>query len=535
MALRGGCSQIGRLVRVAAAALVLSSVFFLLGSPAEAHHYWRHRHYARASHAAHYPRYARAHHWHWRAARYAHRAYPHPVRAAAGAVPASPAFSALVVDANTGRTLYSVDENGLRHPASITKVMTLYLLFEELDRGAMTLRTQIPISAHAAAQEPSKLGLAPGDTISVDDAIKAVVTRSANDVAVAIAEAIGGTESNFAEMMTRKARELGMTNTDYVNASGLPDDRQITTARDLTVLGRAMEERFPRYFRYFSIAQFDFDGERIGNHDHLLGRIQGVDGIKTGYTRASGFNLLTSVHRDGRSLIAVVMGGRSAAGRDRIMANLIADHIAEASTARAATLVADASSRAAEARPAPQAEPPVRPRPALVAEATMQRLSAASDEAGEGDNSAGDDEGPAPQATAREGAPAWALRAAEQRLEAARAITPPARLESPDAGRRLASAQAPQQGEARDGAAAPGSWMIQIGAPDSLAKADALLSRARERNRFLASAKPVTEKVRKGDATLYRARFAVEDSASADAACRSLKRTGFSCFPAHDD
>ena len=143
---------------------------------------------------------------------------------AAGAVPSSPAFSALVVDANSGRTLYSADENGLRHPASITKVMTLYLLFEQLDSGAMTLRTQIPISEHAAAQEPSKLGLAPGDSISVDDAIKAVVTRSANDIAVAIAEAVGQSESNFADMMTRKAHALGMSNTVYVNASGLPND-----------------------------------------------------------------------------------------------------------------------------------------------------------------------------------------------------------------------------------------------------------------------------------------------------------------------
>ena len=234
------------------------------------------------------------------------------------------------------RTLYSADENGLRHPASITKVMTLYLLFEALDRGEMTLRTPIPISEHAAAQEPSKLGLPPGDSISVDDAIKAVVTRSANDIAVAIAEALGQSESNFAEMMTRKARALGMTNTVYVNASGLPNDAQITTAHDLTILGRSLEERFPRYFRYFSTTQFNFDGEIIGSHNHLLGRIDGVDGIKTGYTRASGFNLLTSVHRDGRSLLAVVMGGRSAAGRDRIMANLIADHIGEASTAHTA-------------------------------------------------------------------------------------------------------------------------------------------------------------------------------------------------------
>ena len=155
-------------------------------------------------------------------------------------------------------------------------------------------------------------------------------------MAVAIAEAIGHDEDNFADMMTRKAHELGMSSTVYRNASGLPNDEQVTTAHDLTILARALEERFPALLPLFLDRQFDYAGEIIGNHNHLLGRVDGVDGIKTGYTRASGFNLLTSVHRDGRSLIAVVMGGRSAAARDRIMENLIADHIAEASTARTA-------------------------------------------------------------------------------------------------------------------------------------------------------------------------------------------------------
>ena len=170
----------------------------------------------------------------------------------------------------------------------------------------------------------------------------------------------------------------------------------MTTAHDLTILGRSLEERFPRYFRYFSTAQFDFDGEIIGNHNHLLGRIDGVDGIKTGYTRASGFNLLTSVHRDGRSLIAVVMGGRSAAGRDRIMANLIEDHIAEASTAHTATAVADASPvETTEPRVEPAVAPPARARPAVVAEAKFERASAATraaNAAGEGDDGTGDEE-----------------------------------------------------------------------------------------------------------------------------------------------
>jgi D-alanyl-D-alanine carboxypeptidase len=562
MALRNGCPRIGLLVRLATAALISGSALLLAGAPAEAHHYRHYRIYRHVAHAAHFPRYAHL-------PRYAaHRARVHAVREAT-AVAASPAFSAIVVDANSGRTLYSVDEDGLRHPASITKVMTLYLLFGELERGAMTLRTEIPVSEHAAAQEPSKLGLRPGDTISVEDAIKAVVTRSANDVAVAIAEAIGHTEDNFAEMMTRKARELGMSSTLYRNASGLPNDEQVTTAHDLTILARSLEDRFPRYFHYFSTAEFDYDGEVIGNHNHLLGRVDGVDGIKTGYTRASGFNLLTSVHRDGRSLIAVVMGGRSAAGRDRIMENLIADHLAEASTARTATAIAEA---------APPEEPPVRPR------AAAQPVRVADQDAepstGEGDNADGDDEGPAPRETAETAAArpapiAYASAAAPERAPAdlgwtqgpgaaaaakdkqsdrlalaSALVLPPERPQGPDLDRRhnpehapaqttaaRAGNEAPGQGEDRspDSSAARGSWMIQIGATDDLAEANALLAHARERNRStLAAARPVTEKVRKGEGTLYRARFAMLDSASAESACRSLKRNGFSCFPARD-
>src|SRR6202042_454142 len=171
-------------------------------------------------------------------------------------------------------------------------------------------------------------------------------------------EAVGQSESNFADMMTRKAHALGMANTLYRNASGLPNDEQVTTARDLTILGRSLEERFPRYFRYFSTAQFDFDGEIIGNHNHLLGRVNGVDGIKTGYTRASGFNLLTSVHRDGRSLVAVVMGGRTSGARDRMMEALISDHIAEASTrGHTATMIADNEMQIAPAAPPVLARP----------------------------------------------------------------------------------------------------------------------------------------------------------------------------------
>ena len=495
-----------------------------------------------------------------------------------------PAFSAIVVDANTGRELYGVNETGLRHPASITKVMTLYLLFEKLDKGELTLQSRIPVSEHAAAQEPSKLGIPAGETISVEDAIKAVVTRSANDIAVAIAEDIGGDESSFAAMMTRKAHSLGMSRTIYRNASGLPNDEQITCARDLTILARALQERYPKYFRYFSTHEFVYDGQVIGNHNHLLGRVEGVDGIKTGYTRASGFNLLTSVHRDGRALVAVVMGGRSAAARDHTMEALIDDHIAEASNhGHSATMIAENETPVS-------ALPPPRPM-GVVASANVAPRNAAMD--GEGDNSAEDEESDAPaakvvKASATVAAPAAAPVPPAPIQSAAFAPAPkltvrvatdaplkapePARVEKdakieksprdlgwmkgpePVKTSSVAVASAKPHEDARkpeprheetrvaradeSSEAAPtpkGGWIVQIGATDDAGKANDLLIRAKAQNRALASAKPFTEKFKKGEDTFYRARFAGLDSAAAEQVCRSLKRSGFACFAAKLD
>ncbi len=193
-----------------------------------------------------------------------------------------PPFSSIIVDGNSGTTLTASNPDSLRHPASLTKVMTLYLLFERLESGKMRLDTEMPVSEHASEQAPTKLGLRPGQTIRVEDAIKGLVTRSANDAAVVIAEAIGGDEDDFAKMMTRKAHALGMSRTTYRNASGLPDDEQVTTARDQSTLGRAIQDRFPRYYKYFSTLTFNYHGQSIRNHNHLLGSVEGVDGIKTG-------------------------------------------------------------------------------------------------------------------------------------------------------------------------------------------------------------------------------------------------------------
>src|SRR5882724_5723704 len=209
----------------------------------------------------------------------------------------SPFFASIIVDGNSGATLQSNNPDASRHPASLTKIMTLYLLFERLDAGKMKLDTEMDVSEFASEQAPTKLGLKPGQTLKVEDAIKGLVTRSANDAAVVIAEAIAGDEDEFAKLMTRKARALGMSKTTYRNASGLPNDEQLTTARDQATLGRAIQDRYPRYYRYFATTVFNYRGQSIRNHNRLLGNVEGIDGIKTGYTRASGFNLVSSMRR----------------------------------------------------------------------------------------------------------------------------------------------------------------------------------------------------------------------------------------------
>jgi D-alanyl-D-alanine carboxypeptidase len=253
-----------------------------------------------------------------------------------------PPYADIVVDASSGAILHSVNPDELRHPASLTKIMTLYLLFERLEAGKVKLDTPLDVSEHAAAQSPTKLELKPGQTIAVEDAIRGLVTKSANDAAVVVAEAIGGSERDFAEMMTRKAQALGMERTVYRNASGLPDAEQVTTARDQALLGRAIQERFPRYYRYFATPSFTYHGETMRNHNRLLGHVEGLDGIKTGYTEASGYNLVTSVHRNNRHIVSVVLGGSSGGARDARMRSLIEQYIMTAAVQKGESALADA-------------------------------------------------------------------------------------------------------------------------------------------------------------------------------------------------
>jgi D-alanyl-D-alanine carboxypeptidase len=247
------------------------------------------------------------------------------------AVPAAPQkYAAIVIDASTGKTLYEANSTAPRYPASLTKMMTLYLLFEALDQGRVSKTTQIPVSDNAARQPPTKLRFKRGETIDVDSAIRAIVIKSANDVAVAVAEYLGGSEAAFAGMMTARARQIGLRSTVFRNASGLPDGVQQTTARDMAVLGMALRARFPHHFRYFSENDFTFRGRLVRGHNDMLGRVRGVNGIKTGYIRASGFNIVTSYDADGRRLILVVMGADSARQRNDHVEALIQRNLSPA-------------------------------------------------------------------------------------------------------------------------------------------------------------------------------------------------------------
>ncbi len=232
-------------------------------------------------------------------------------------------YAAIVIDADTQEVLHDRHADEPRYPASLTKVMTLYMLFDALKSGEVSLDERLVVSRYAASQAPSNLKLKTGSRITVRDAIGALITKSANDVAVVVAERLGGTESRFAQLMTVKAKAMGLENTRFVNASGLPDTRQLSTARDMALLAEAMLSNHADYYHYFATEQFSWGGKTYKNHNNLLGEVNGVDGIKTGYTRASGFNLIASAKRDGHRIIAVMLGGTTARARDSHVESLL--------------------------------------------------------------------------------------------------------------------------------------------------------------------------------------------------------------------
>lgn len=492
--------------------------------------------------------------------------------AAAAATANAERAASFAIDANSGRVLHASYADEPRYPASLTKMMTLYLVFEQLEAGKLKPSTRIRISEKAAAAPPSKLDLDAGSDIALSDAVKILIAKSANDIAVAIAEHIGGTEASFAQLMTAKARQIGMANTTFRNASGLPDPGQVTTARDMVTLGLRLEDDFPQYFPLFATRQVTYAGTTYRNHNTLLGTYQGVDGIKTGYIRASGFNVVTSVKRNGRHIVAVVFGGKSAGTRNATMRSILDRTLAKASTVRtrqrAPVLVATprptrrpppASSpppapatppvTAASAlppwqvtapAPASATEPAVEPvvplRPTTIEIAQVRRVTIV--------------ETPSLRPTTAEAAPGWPpppapvsdgppnLTAADPRgpgrapstlgAQAAQIAAHPPQ----DLSQRTAAAGAiPGQPQRQSSASAAMNYQLQVGAFGSDGEARRMLSSVRARTGdLLARYQDLTLPVQRDTKQLFRARFAGFDSRTATAACLDLRRQKIDCF-----
>jgi D-alanyl-D-alanine carboxypeptidase len=465
----------------------------------------------------------------------------------------SPPTASIVVDGNTGAVLHASNADAIRHPASLTKMMTLYMLFERLESGKIKLNTEMPASAHAAGQAPSKVGLKPGDTIKVETAIKALVVKSANDVATVVAEYLGGDEPSFARMMTSKARALGMAHTTYRNANGLPDDDQVTTARDQALLGRALQDRFPNYFRYFNSRSFDYAGRTYRGHNRLLGSVDGVDGIKTGYIRASGFNIVTSVNRNNRHLVAAVFGGRTAAARDAVVRGLIAQTYKVAASKRTAPPVVEGTAVAEIKMPVKPPTPMADPRPADVAAAESPDVGSTSPIKPNPVKTMLVRAGKTPMANLSELTPVGGtLTQPHTRTVTVNTIAtvksdlPPPSDTAPGTLGTLPAKTASSQQVASTSAIVPtplpapepmgsaktrNGWMIQVGAfPEEKSAKERLSTAQSKAKEQLGEAEPFTEKIAKGDRSLFRARFAGLDRPQAEAACKNLKRSEIPCL-----
>lgn len=382
-------------------------------------------------------------------------------------------YAAIVIDAQTGAVLHGENADERRYPASLTKMMTLYLAFEALDEGRLSLEDRLPVSAAANSMSPTKLGLPVGAMLKVEHAILALVTKSANDAAVVLAEGMAGTESRFAEAMTRKARSLGMNATTFQNASGLPDAGQVTTARDMARLGLALVRDHPKYYHYFSRRDFAYGGRKLPNHNRLMSRYDGMDGIKTGYIGASGFNLVGSAVRDGKRLVAAVMGGRSPLLRDNRMAELLDDSFEKIGVWR---------------RPSTGT--------GLVADARPPRAAAPA-----------------------------AVASADKPVRKPGRTTTTARDRRDEVGRMAAAAvrAAPRPSAA---------WGVQVGAFNTQkAGQQALVAAGKKAGRHLAAARAMVSPLKTSKGTVYRARFMGLDEQGARSACAALSKAGGQCAP----
>jgi D-alanyl-D-alanine carboxypeptidase len=419
-------------------------------------------------------------------------------------------YAAVVIQADSGNVLFDRHADEMRYPASLTKMMTLYLLFEELDAGRLTIDSPLTISGQAAAQPPSKLGLEVGSTITVEQAIQALVVKSANDVAVVVAEAISGTEWRFAQRMTEKARALGMSRTTFRNASGLPNSKQRTTARDLATLGKRLMQDFPHYYAYFSTPDFTWNGRTYRTHNAMVRTYEGANGLKTGYTRVSGFNLATSASRDGQRLIGVVLGGRSVRTRDSHMRDILDSTFAALKTDP--MLVASLY----------RETPTPRLKPTLVAGMPQQAPTiAASEEMREEITVAAAGFGPASDDTIALLA-ATALQGDFNEYERVRLASNASDMSETTIG----------EGDLDDSSAT--TWSVQIGAYSSKELAQRELEKAAEAGRLLDRVRNVQPMDTADGQLLYRARLTAQSAQDAHLMCAALQARKRSCFVVAD-
>lgn len=421
---------------------------------------------------------------------------------------ANPRYAGLVIDAVTGEVFYEENANRQLHPASLTKIMTLYLTFQALERGTLQLDQALPVSATANAQPPSRVDVPTGGTIRVEDAIYALVTKSANNISVVLAEAMSGSETAFAERMTQQARQLGMVRTVFRNASGLPDRAQLSTAYDMAVLAQALLRDYPQYYAYFSTTRWTYRGVTYRNHNRLLSRYEGMDGIKTGYIRASGFNLVGSAERDRLRLIAVVFGGRTAARRNAHLSNLLDRAFA---SERGRFLIAHGSL---------PFEPPLPPRLPTSRALTPTAVAQYAQPPG----SAG--------VTPSSSASLQAQRPQQRTPVALRPTGPPLPLVPSAAGQHEIGGDAPQA----DAVNEPSGWAVQVGAFSSERDGRVALDSATAIvPDLLTPAMPVVLPLDTGTGTLYRARLYGLDSETAAAACARLVASGGDCMTVAPD
>lgn len=474
-------------------------------------------------------------------------------------------YAGIVVDAKTGKTLYASAADSPRYPASVTKVMTLYILFQELEAGNLKLSSRMTVSKHASNAVPTKLGLRAGATITVEDAIGSIVTLSANDMARVIAETISGSESKFAERMTKTARALGMDRTTYRNASGLPDSGQLTTVRDQARLGVAIYQHFPKYYEYFQMRSFKYGKSTYGNHNRLLGQ-NGIDGIKTGYINAAGYNLLTAARKGDRHIVVVGFGFDSGAKRNSKVASLVNKYLPKARqgsyTAQAkiaypgakgsSIQVASAQGKAVPVTPRarladrmPLPEAPIVLAPPAIVVASLEASKPALQEL----------TAPAPQQRPVELVPATAAEATQLLVAPTPAskpidvvgawmssnlrigpetgingvMLPPAPIGQPAHSTNTAALDLLTSGSVK--AQPVTTWVVQIGASFDPASAQSLLGDATKKVGSLKNFRAFVEPFSKNGQTFHRARFAgFGDHEQARKVCAQLQKQKMSCL-----